>query len=69
MVITNIGIGLETGVIPPTTKQKAKILSFGVAKDFGSIPPKNFFRAKISNIDISGELVPNSVLYYQITYK
>jgi len=67
MIIATIGIALNTGVIPPTTKQKAKIFSFGVAKDFGSIPPKNFFRSKISTVDISGEVTGiKSILFYQI---
>jgi hypothetical protein len=67
MIITNIGIALNTGVVPPLTKPKAKITAFGVSKDFGSIPPKNFFRAKISTVDISGEVTGlKSILFYQI---
>ena len=66
ITINKIGISLDTGIIPPVSRERSKIYSIGLNLEYGVIPPKNYYRTKISSIGISLESVEDSEFNYQI---
>jgi hypothetical protein len=64
--IITIGITLDSGVVPPLSRQMPVMRLCGVTLDSGLIPPKNYFRPKVSITSVLYDEAPAAILTYQL---
>ena len=67
VTLSNIGISVDKGTIPPFYRLPFKLNDAGINVDMGTIPPKNYFHFKMSSLGVVVDhQVQKSAIKYQI---
>ncbi len=66
LLINNISISIDAGIIPPLFKMPFKLDSISVSIDAGIIPHKNYFRSQISTLEVMYDQAADAIIFYQI---